>query len=180
MGSDFQKLVGSARLGFIGLVESEFLRSPELPANIDDLQKYFRQEVVDGPNRAPSEESKDEDEEQIYCTIRCRVWVDPAEEGENVSPEHSYDSAKMKISASYIICFEATDSTSLSDEAVEKFCETIGAMAVWPYFRAHSSHCASEAVVALPTLPLKKATYPIKETNPGRSFREVLDKPETA
>ena len=177
MTSDLQQLVASAELVHVGVTHSEFERLPDLPFQLNGIQKYTRQEILEAPAR---ETEEDGDTEHLYCNIRCRVWVDPSAVGEDIDHEASYASAKLKISTVYLVAFRATGSSPLSDEAVWTFFERVGVLSVWPYFRSHCSHYANEAVIDLPTLPLKKAVYPVKEVGSMPLFNEVSDKPKSA
>ena len=177
MSADFQKLVGSAELLYVGLVHSTFERAPDLATDVEDLEKFVRQEIEETPVRASDNELGGD---IISCKIRCRIWVDPEKHGDDVGADESFDTALLRISASYLVAFHATDSESLSDEAVWKFCERIGIMSVWPYFRSHCSHYANEAAIHLPPLPLKKAVYPIRELPPSATFKDFSEDEKTA
>ncbi len=162
MISELERLAGSAELIHVALVQSEFERSLSLTSDIEDAEKYTIPKIVMSPAREPN---GDEGQEIFSCNVECRLWVQPEKFGEGVSEDESYSSGRLKVAATYLIAFRGKDTVEISDACISHFCSTTGIMAIWPYFRSHCSHLTSEAGVSLPALPLRRAVYPVKESD---------------
>lgn len=156
MPNDHENLVASAELLHVGLVYSHFKRDPASDFDLEDKEKFMGQSMIMKPQF-------DRENGLLTGMIRSRVWVAPSLSRDDCTADESFESAEVQIETHHAVAFEVSHKDEISEAAVDSFVRKIGMMSIWPYFRSHSANLASEALVMLPPLPLKKARYPITE-----------------
>jgi len=136
---DYNAAAGSAQLGYIVLLKSEFSVESELVAlslsgDAQDASPSFTGQIADFSFDA--EEGVAQGVFQWDASVKLdRKTV-------------------LKLKTSYVVVYSEMKTKNAA--AVFHFVRRVGRYASFPYFRQHASHCFASANLSLPVLPVLK------------------------
>ena len=143
MSDDIKTTVKRANLLYVGLSNSAFHRSPDaIPLHDEDAGHFIDQQLH-------NEVSFDESRNVYSCLITNRLWIGPTVDDDSGEIDVVVESSKLWIRATYLVAFSIDGDEEVSDQSVRLLFERTGLMSVWPYFRSHCAHYASEASIPL-------------------------------
>lgn len=144
----YNQAVKEAKLLDIRLTESNWEFDLSRLQEIDQLQKFTGQSILDEPYFSP-------EEGRLVGKVVCNLLItlNPMTEGTDVDAQSEESQAVVDCHATYVVAFEVPK--TVTPENAVTFFESTAKFAVWPYFRSHVANLAAQSRLELPPLPLK-------------------------
>ncbi len=149
----YNEAVKEAKLLDIRLTESKWAFDLSMLREMDELQKFTNQSILEAPHFSP-------ETGRLVGKVLCRLLITA-----NLAvDEPDASQAALDCESSYVVAFEVPK--AFTSHNANQFFESTAKFAVWPYFRSHVANLAAQSRLELPPLPLTTLLQRIRDDIP--------------
>lgn len=155
----YNEAVKEAKLLDIRLTESKWAFDLSMLREMDKLQKFTNQSILEAPHFSP-------ETGRLVGKVLCRLLItaNSAVDEPDANTQTDASQAALDCESSYVVAFEVPK--AFTSHNANQFFESTAKFAVWPYFRSHVANLAAQSRLELPPLPLTTLLQRIRDDTP--------------